>query len=158
MKEKQRERDSFPHSRSQLCLHCDDLGLMERPEWGVRIRDPEPNMVWICCMLPDMSIFLVRDLQGHLTKERHSFPCDAEWQLLTGPIGQGDWSVCWLASVHASSFCQLCTRNYICYPFLLFFSLETCSRVRNKNKRTLVDMSYSCSRHRVVTMGNRNIP
>ena len=36
--------------------------LMERPEWGVRIRDPEPNMVWICCMLPDMSIFLVRDL------------------------------------------------------------------------------------------------
>ena len=91
MKEKQRERVSFPHSRNQLCLHCDDLGLMERPEWGVRIRDPEPNMVWICCMLPDMSIFLVRDLQGHLAEERDSFPCDAEWQLLTGPIGQGDW-------------------------------------------------------------------
>ena len=50
----------FFHGR-QVCMGTLRT-LMERPEWGVRIRDPEPNMVWICCMLPDMSIFLVRDL------------------------------------------------------------------------------------------------
>ena len=50
----------FFHGR-QVCMSTLRT-LMERPECGVRIRDPEPNMVWICCMLPDMSIFLVRDL------------------------------------------------------------------------------------------------
>ena len=50
----------FFHGR-QVCMSTLRT-LMERPERGVRIWDPEPDVAWICCMLPDMSIFLVRDL------------------------------------------------------------------------------------------------